>query len=141
MTMVVLVMLKLCKSSPKVRRAEERQSLKEVLSSAQGPIREIHFLWGIIFSVRNIVSVLLKEDTFVLPSGGGRDIIIMFLQPIDDFFGRLLIRLSALRIKVGQYIVQAYNTDLCTIRKAQHAPTNCWQFRIISSCYSYYFKG
>ena len=127
-------------SSPKVKGGRASKVSKGVVSSAQGPIREIHSLWGHIFPARNIVPVLLKEDTFVLPSGGRRDIIIMFLQPIDDFFSGLLIRLSAFRIKVRQYLVQTINTDPCIIRKPQHAPTNCWHFRI-SSRYLYYFKG
>ena len=51
--------------------------------------------WGLILSVRKIVLVHLKENAFVLPSGGGRNIIVMFLQPIEDFFGGLVVRLSA----------------------------------------------
>jgi hypothetical protein len=104
------------------------------------PIRETHSLWGLIFSARNIVPVLLKEDTFVLPSSGGRDVITIFLQPIDDFFGGLLIRLSAFRVKVGQYLVQTINPDLYTIRKSQYTPTNCWPVGIVSSVHSPYFR-
>jgi len=114
--------------------------LKGVISSAHAPIRETHSLWGLIFSARNIVPVLLKEDTFVLPSGGGRDIIIIFLQTIDDFFGGLLIRLFAFRVKVGQYLVQTINPDLYTIRKSQYAPTNCWRFRFASCHSSFHFR-
>ena len=98
--------------------------------------RNTHSLCGFIFSAGNIVPIFLKENTFVIPSGGGRDIIIFFLQPIENFFGGLLIRLSAFRVKVGQYIVQTINPDLYTIRKSQYAPTNCWPVGIVSSCHS-----
>ena len=46
-----------------------------------------------------------------------RDVVLLGFQPFDDFFGSLLIRLSAFRIKVGQYLVQTNNSDLCTISK------------------------
>jgi len=62
-------------------------------------------LWGFIFSAGNIVPVLLKEDTFVFPAGGGRNIIVIFLQPLEDFFGNLLIRLSAFRVKLCHELV------------------------------------
>ena len=81
--------------------------------------RNTHSLCGFIFSAGNIVPVLLKENTFVLPSGGRRDIIIMFLQPIEDFFTSLLICLSAFRIKLCHDLVQTDNPDLYPIRKCQ----------------------
>ncbi len=102
--------------------------------------RDTLLLGGLIFPAGNIVPVLLKEDIFVLPSGGGRDIITIFLQPIEDFFGGLLIRLSAFRVKVGQYLVQTINTDPCIVREPQHAPTNCWLFRFSSCHSSFHFK-
>lgn len=106
-----------------------------------GPIGETHSLSGMILPAGNIVPVLLKKDTFVLPSGGGRDVIITFLQPIEDFFGGVVTGLSAFRVKVGQYLLQTNNTDLCFIRKPQHAPTNCRRFGIASRYSSYHFKG
>ncbi len=84
-------------------RAKDRrasQVSKSVISSAQAQIRETHSLWGLIFPARNILPVRLKEDTFVLPLGGGRDIIADFLQPIEDFFASLRIRLFPLSVKV-----------------------------------------
>ena len=123
------------------RRASEVS--KGVITSSQGPIRETHSSWGIIFSAGNVLSVLLKQDISVLFTGTvrRRDKVLLGFQPIDDLFGGLLICLSAFRVKVGKYLVQTINTDLRIIRKLQHAPTNCWRFGIISSCYStYLFK-
>ncbi|MGZ3495863.1 MAG: hypothetical protein ACXU9M_14295, partial [Thermodesulfobacteriota bacterium] len=60
---------------------------------------------SLLFPLRKILPVLLKEDAFVFPPGGWRNIIIMFLQPIEDFFAGLVIRLSAFRVKFGQYLV------------------------------------
>ncbi|OGP87398.1 MAG: hypothetical protein A2156_03955 [Deltaproteobacteria bacterium RBG_16_48_10] len=98
---------------------------------------------GVVASARNILSVLTQQDIGVLSPGTVRrgDIILFGLQPTHDLFGGLLIRPSAFRVKVSQYLVQTNNTDLCIIRKLQQAPTNCWPVGIISSCYStYLFK-
>jgi hypothetical protein len=32
-------------------------------------------------------------------------------------------------VKVGQYFVEALDTDLCIIDELQYAPTNCWRLR------------
>jgi hypothetical protein len=41
-----------------------------------------------------------------------------------------------LRVEIGQYFTQAVYADLSTIRKFQHAPTNCRLVGIVSSGYS-----
>ena len=78
-------------------------------------------------STLHVLSVLLEQDIRVLFAGTARsgDIVLFGFQPIDDFFGRLVIRLFASSVKVGQYLVKALNTNLRVIDEFQYAPTNC----------------
>lgn len=54
-------------------------------------------------------------------------------QPIENLFPCFSIRLSAFGIKIGQYLTQTGNTNVCSIRKSKHTPANCWLVGIIAS--------
>jgi hypothetical protein len=90
----------------------------------------------------HVIQVLLQQDISKFSTGAVRrgDIVIPGFQPLDDLFGSALIRLPALSVKVGQYLRQTINTDLGTIRKSHHAPTNCRRLAVASGYSSYHFK-
>ncbi|WAC07210.1 MAG: hypothetical protein OS130_13395 [Thermodesulfobacteriota bacterium] len=46
----------------------------------------------------------------------GRDVVLNF-QPLYNLFGCIYAHLSAFYVKVGQYLVQANNSDLGIINK------------------------
>ena len=74
------------------------------------------FLFG---STLNKLFVVLQQDISKFFTGKvrGRDIVLLGFQPFDDCIGDLFIRLLAFRVKVGQYLVQTNNSNLCPISK------------------------
>lgn len=105
------------------------KSIPFIISIHRGIILTSSSRFLLIFFVFNILPVLLQEDAFILTAGGGWDIIVTFLQPIEELFGRLLIRLSAFGVKLCHDLIQSVNPDLYPIRKSQCAPTTCRRFR------------
>lgn len=75
----------------------------------------------VVGSILNVLSVLLQQGISVLFTGTVRrgDIVLLGFQPVDDLFDGLIIRGSAFSVKVGQYLVQTFNADLCVIKEAQ----------------------
>jgi hypothetical protein len=70
-------------------------------------------------SFPHVLCILLQQEVAVLSADKFRrgDIVLAGLQPIHDLVGGPLIYLSAFGAKLGQYLVQAGNGDLCAINK------------------------
>jgi hypothetical protein len=93
-------------------------SVNNISSGSIKAMRTILLLL-LVGSNRNILFVLLQQDMSKLFTGKvrRRDIVLLGFQPFDDCFGDLFIRLLAFRVKVGQYLVQTNNSNLCPISK------------------------
>jgi hypothetical protein len=80
-------------------------------------------------SILNVDSVFLQQDISVLLTDPIRrgDIVVFYLQPLDDFFGGLIGRVPAFSVKIGHDVVQTNDAYLRIIEKFQHAPANWGQ--------------
>ena len=90
----------------------------------------------------NVRSILLQQDITVLSTRTVRrgDMVLHGFQPYDDLLRGLIVRLLALSVKVGQYLVQPEHAGLCIIKKFKHAPANWWRCVVVPSVYSSRFK-
>ncbi len=75
----------------------------------------------------NILPVFPQQGIRVLspyPFGFG-DIILLFLQPVDDLFRGLIVCFHVFSVQIGHDIVQSIKTNLGVIRECQYAPATC----------------
>jgi len=84
-------------------------------------------LWAASTSLLNVVPVFPKQDIGIFPADtlGGWNIVVFCLQPPDDLFRGLIVRLSAFGVDLSDYLIQAKYSDLRIIGKFQQAPANC----------------